>query len=55
MVVHISKTSTRAELDAALSKLKNKNKKKDWSKFCGKVKFDMDGLAYQKKIRDEWK
>jgi hypothetical protein len=30
-------------------------KKKDPSSFFGKLKDGLDGLAFQKKLRDEWK
>lgn len=32
-----------------------KNKYMELSKFFGTIKFDVDGLEYQKKIRNEWR
>ncbi|MES2268172.1 MAG: hypothetical protein V4520_15535 [Bacteroidota bacterium] len=54
-VIEINKTTTRSELDKALTKLPNKKKPIDLGKYFGKVKFGEDGLAYQLKIRDEWR
>ena len=36
-------------------KPKAKNKYNELSKFFGTIKFDVDGLEYQKRIRDEWR
>jgi len=29
-------------------------KKKNLAEFCGKLKWDIDGVEYQRKMRDEW-
>ena len=39
----------------ALLKRTSVKSKKDPSAFFGKLKDGTDGLAYQKKLRDEWK
>lgn len=38
-----------------LIKRTSSKSKKNASAFFGKLKDGMDGLAYQKKLRDEWK
>lgn len=45
------------ELESIIAKLMNNNtnnQAEQLMKFSGKVKFDVDGLAYQQSIRDEW-
>jgi hypothetical protein len=54
MVIKISKKSKKEDLDKALRKMSTKRKKLDLNKYFGKVSFGIDGLAYQKKIRNEW-
>ncbi len=54
MVVTITKETSKEEITELLKKLKSSNKKglKD---FYGKLKGVFgDGLAYQKRIRNEW-
>jgi hypothetical protein len=53
MVIRIKKKCKRGKLDKALQKL-NIGKKLDAKKFCGIIKWNDDGLAYQKRLRDEW-
>lgn len=55
MVIRVSKKSKREDLDKALTRMKSKRKKIDLNKYFGKVDFGVDGLTYQKKIRNEWK
>jgi hypothetical protein len=54
MTVKISKTTTRKEIEKALAKSKSKRKRINLSKYFGRVDFGIDGLTYQKKIRNEW-
>ena len=54
-VIEVSKKTSRAQLDAALNKLPPKRTPIDLKKYAGKINFDMDGLEYQLKIRDEWR
>jgi hypothetical protein len=54
-VIEINKTTTRSQLDKELEKLPAKKEPIDLNKYFGKVKFGVDGLEYQLKIRDEWK
>ncbi|MEX0780291.1 MAG: hypothetical protein WD491_04190 [Balneolales bacterium] len=53
MTIKISKESGKKKLNEALKKMKP-SKVLDANRHSGKVKWDEDALAYQKKIRDEW-
>jgi hypothetical protein len=54
MVITVNKDTKAEEIDRGLKKLK-KTKKKSLANFYGKLKGSFgDGMAYQKKIRDEW-
>lgn len=54
-VIEINKNTSRADLDKELAKLSKPQKIIDLSKYAGKIDFGIDGLAYQLKIRDEWR
>ena len=54
MVVEIAKNAKEEKVREAVKKITTKTKK-DASKFFGKLKDGVDGLAYQKKLRNEWK
>ncbi|MEK6783358.1 MAG: hypothetical protein AABY93_16775 [Bacteroidota bacterium] len=49
-----AKTIKKNHLKGLIKRVSTKSKK-DPSAFFGKVKDGVDGLAYQKKLRDEWK
>lgn len=54
MVITINKNTKAEEINEALKKLP-KSKNKRLNSFYGKLKGAFgDGMAYQKKIRDEW-
>ncbi len=53
MVIHITRKTKRKDLAAAARKLKG-GKKLDAKKFCGTVKWSEEGLAAQKRMRNEW-
>ena len=53
MLVEITRKTGLAQINATLKKLKS-GKSFDAKKHCGKVKWDVDGLTYQKDIRNEW-
>lgn len=53
MVLTVKKGMNKKKLDEVLRNLKQ-TKKLDAKRHLGKVKWDEDALAYQKKIRDEW-
>ena len=52
--VNGSKKIKKQHIQALLKRTSAKSKKSA-SAFFGKLKDGMDGLAYQKKLRDEWK
>ena len=59
MVVTISSTSSKKEIEQALEKLqknvlKEQKKHFDAHKYCGVVKLKEDPLAIQKAMRNEW-
>jgi hypothetical protein len=57
MVIHISQPVTKEKLDKAFSMIKEKPEKgthKGVSKHFGALKRGLDGLAYQKEVRNEW-
>ncbi len=54
MVVEVAKNAKEEKVREAVKKITAKTKK-DASKFFGKLKDGVDGLAYQKKARNEWK
>jgi hypothetical protein len=54
-VIEIDKTTSRKQLDEALTNVPKKKSSIDLSKYFGKVKFGVDGLEYQLKTRDEWR
>lgn len=53
MLIEITKKTGLAQINATLKKLKP-GKQFNSKKHCGKVKWETDGLIYQKNIRDEW-
>lgn len=54
-VIEINKTTSRSQLDEALTKVPKKKATIDLSKYFGKINFGVDGLEYQLKTRDEWR
>ncbi|MEX0724383.1 MAG: hypothetical protein WD053_10915 [Gracilimonas sp.] len=57
MTVTINKKNSIKEIRAAIQKASSKPSKKrvEIDRYFGKVNFGMDGLEYQKKVRNEWK
>ena len=53
MLLEITKKTGVAKVNEALKNLKS-GKQFDAKKHCGKLKWEVDGLTYQKKLRDEW-
>jgi len=53
--IEIDHKASRSEIDAALSRFKTQKRKLIIDKYFGKVKYDKDGLEWQKQIRNEWK
>ena len=54
MKVEIKNGMSQEEIEKELSKLEKDEKKANLKKYAGKVDFGMDGLTYQKKVRNEW-
>lgn len=54
MVVEIKKPVTKEKVKEALSMISKEGKKKSLRKHFGKLQRGMDGVAYQKKMRNEW-
>lgn len=56
MSVTIHKNDSNKSIRDAIRKVANQKAKKSISldKYFGKVSFGIDGLAYQKKVRNEW-
>lgn len=56
MTVVLNKKSTREQIDAAKKKLirKDGKSKRGLLKYFGALKRGLDGLEYQKEVRNEW-
>ena len=56
MSVVIHKKDSIKTIREAIEKASSRKKKKpvDIGRYFGKVNFGIDGLEYQKKLRDEW-
>jgi len=54
MFIEISRDTSISKINEVLKKI-NPGKLFNAKKHCGKVKWDVDGVIYQKKLRDEWK
>jgi hypothetical protein len=55
MVTIIKKGTPREEIKKRIANAVYKSRKRDISKFAGKLKLELDPLDYQKQMRDEWK
>ena len=53
MIIEITKKTTKEQIAKFLNKLKI-GKSLDAKKYCGALKWDIDGLEYQKQMRNEW-
>ncbi|HJW29973.1 MAG TPA: hypothetical protein VJ508_12115 [Saprospiraceae bacterium] len=54
MVIELQKPITKKGVKKALSLASKGKRKKNLRKHFGKLKRDLDGLDYQKKVRNEW-
>ena len=52
MIVRVSRKTPKRKIKAALSKISTKKKKINLDKFFGKVNFGVDGLTYQRNVRE---
>ncbi len=51
--MHIGKKMSKEEVSRALKKLRRR-KLLNAKKFCGAIKWNEDGLKFQKRLRNEW-
>jgi hypothetical protein len=54
MVTVIKKGTPKDQIKKQIDEVVSKAAKKDILKYAGALKTDIDPLAYQKKMRDEW-
>lgn len=54
MIIEIKRPVTKKKVVEALARATSTKKKKTLRKHFGSLKRGLDGLAYQKKVRDEW-
>lgn len=54
MTIEIKDPVTKEKVQNALEQLNSKSGKKSLRKHFGKLKRNLDGLDYQKQVRDEW-
>lgn len=54
MIIEITKPVTKEKVRKALSRIAKEGKKKSLRKHFGKLKRGLDGVAYQKRNRNEW-
>lgn len=54
-IIEVNKSTSRKKLDELLTKLPKKKASVNLDKYFGKINFGIDGLAYQLKIRNEWR
>jgi hypothetical protein len=52
-IIEVDKSTSRIKLDEELTKLPSKKAPINLKKYFGKIKFGVDGLDYQLKIKDE--
>lgn len=52
-IIEVNKSTTRSKLDMELTKLPTKKAPVNLNKYFGKIKFGVDGLAYQLKARND--
>jgi hypothetical protein len=54
MTIEIKTPVTKEKVQEAIDKLSKENDKKSLRRHFGKLKRNLDGLGYQKQVRDEW-
>jgi hypothetical protein len=54
MTIEIKAPVTKEKVQAAINQLSKDTPKKTLKKHFGKLKRNIDGLEYQKQVRDEW-
>jgi two-component SAPR family response regulator len=54
MAIEIKKPVTKEKVQQAVEQLNKETEKKSLRKHFGKLKRSLDGLDYQKQVRNEW-
>lgn len=54
MVIQLQKPLTKEKVEKALARAAGNRKKKTLRKHFGKLKRGLNGLTYQKRVRNEW-
>ena len=54
MTIEIKTPVTKEKVQEAIDKLSRESEKKSLRRHFGKLKRNLDGLGYQKQVRDEW-
>lgn len=54
MTIEIKKPVTKEKVQQAIDELNKETGKKSLKKHFGKLKRNLDGLDYQKQVRNEW-
>lgn len=54
MIIEIKKPVTKEKVNQAIKRISKEGKKKSLRKHFGKLKRGVDGMTYQKQVRDEW-
>jgi len=54
MTIEIKTPVTKEKVQEAINLLSNENNKKSLRRHFGKLKRNLDGLDYQKQVRNEW-
>lgn len=54
MVIELKHAMSKEEIEKILSKIDSSSEKKTLRKHFGKLKRGLDGVEYQRKLRDEW-
>jgi hypothetical protein len=54
MIIEIKPPVTKEKVQQAIEQLSKKTGKKSLRKHLGKLKRNLDGLDYQKQVRNEW-
>ena len=54
MTIEIKTPVTKEKVQQAIEQLRKETENKSLKKHFGKLKRNLDGLNYQKQVRDEW-
>jgi hypothetical protein len=54
MIIEIKTPVTKEKVQRAIEQLRKETENKSLKKHFGKFKRNLDGLNYQKQVRDEW-